>query len=177
MTIFIHWFYSTHFDNGNLSALFGFKLPSLIDKIRAIKYYFGERSLCYRTEFDESQYLLKAHTFFSVFRKMSAAFIGLYDFDLWDISPEFMTMCNKERRYHMVIWKQIRKRKRFVKCLVTFRTVFFLLSMHSLHWRGELIKLWAQLNQAECKKDYSITLWESVFFWKEGYCKLNKDFS
>ena len=57
---FLHWFYSAHFTNDNLVALFEFQLTFLMNKIRIIKCYFGKRYLCHRNSFDENYPLPKA---------------------------------------------------------------------------------------------------------------------
>ena len=49
--------------------------------------------------------------------------------------------------------------------------------MYSLHLRGSLMKLGAQWNQVERKKHCGMTFRESLFCWRDGYCKLNKDFA
>ena len=121
------------------------------------------KSLC-----AQSSYIL------SCFRKMSAAFIGMYSFDAWNISCQFMIAFVNDKQ--SIGNKETSKWEREIyETLVTLRAVFIMRSMLSLHWKRSVMKMWTQLNRAKCKQTCMTTLWESLVFWWDGYCRLKKD--
>ena len=171
---FLHWFHSIYFISDNLVSLFGFTIPSLMKNISIINIFLIRGQLCHMNWlWWKSLCTHIAHTLISCFRKMSAAFNGIYNFDAWDISHEFLMTFMK--KVQVVLKKQIQWREKFVKPFVMFRTVFILQLKFSLHWKGSMMKLWAKFNQERRKQNCITTLWESLFFWRYCCCKLNKD--
>ena len=99
---FQHLFYSIHFINLLNTALWVHH-PFFDEKYQHYKYCFGERSIMpYELALVNIPLLRHGSYFFSCFRKMSAAIYGVYDFDAWDITHEFMiyeTLSNIQNKF------------------------------------------------------------------------------